>query len=264
MHAAGRGRTPAATAAKWRGWLMLQSHRSGGVADRQPGRTASATWPPSAKATRPRPATCCPRAGPSDRRRPGRDCSPCWPAASAADEEFLETALDDRGAVRAARAAAGPGCPARPPPGGTARAWPPTPARAAGLRPWLVASLPGDPDAAAARDGLAAARPQPSAPGRGSDPGHRGRSAGRVDRAVRPAGGAIAALPVPGPQADVHAGWRLAAVGQRDSLGAPPCSRSPSGRRATGRRPPGRPTQLVAACCRRPARGAGSGPAGRS
>jgi hypothetical protein len=138
---------------------------------------------------------------------------------SAADEEFLETALDDRkGAVRAAalRLLArlpGSAWSAR----ATARAWPLLRLEGAAPDRTLVASLPSGPDPAAARDGLAGRPPPP------------GISAAAwqltqvialvplgqwVERfGLAPAG--IVALPVSGELAShVHAGWRLAAVRQ--------------------------------------------------
>lgn len=138
---------------------------------------------------------------------------------SAADEDFLETALDDRkGAVRAAalRLLArlpGSAWSAR----ATARAWPLLRLEGAAPGRTLVASLPSGPDPAAARDGLAG-RPPP--PGISAAAWQLTQVIALVPLgqwAIRfglaPAG--IVALPVSGDLAShVHAGWRLAAVRQ--------------------------------------------------
>jgi hypothetical protein len=137
---------------------------------------------------------------------------------SAADEAFLEDALDDRqSAVRAiARHLLGqlPGsaftCRA------AARAEPLLRVERRGLRRRLVASLPEDADASAARDGIGT-RPPP-----GIGPGAwllteliaAAPLTGWVTRFGLDAG-QIVSLAIEGNfGADVHAGWRLAAVSQ--------------------------------------------------
>jgi hypothetical protein len=141
---------------------------------------------------------------------------------SAADEEFLDAALDDRAA--AVRAVARrlltllPG--SRFSQRATERAAAVLRLERRGSRPTLVASVPGDPDAAAIRDGIDARRPTPSI-------GPGAWLLTQLIAAVPLAGwtrlfglepGDIVALPVEANRrTDVHAGWRLAAVGQRDS-----------------------------------------------
>ncbi len=138
---------------------------------------------------------------------------------SAADEEFLETALDDRkGAVRAAALR----LLARLPGSAfvrraTARAWPLLRLEGAAPDRTLVASLPSGPDPAAARDGLAGRPPPPGISAAAWQLTQvialvpLGQWAERFGLA--PAG--IVALPVSGELAShVHAGWRLAAVRQ--------------------------------------------------
>jgi hypothetical protein len=138
---------------------------------------------------------------------------------SAADEEFLERALDDRKA--SVRVTAGRLLAQLPGSAFTRRAA----ERAAsllrverhGLRRWLVASLPGAVDAPAARDGIGASPPSPVL----------GAGAWRLTQLIAQApltewvtrfgmdAGQIVSLPVEGDLGvDVHAGWRLAAISQ--------------------------------------------------
>jgi Family of unknown function (DUF5691) len=162
---------------------------------------------------------------------------------SAADEPFLEQALDDRaGPVRqsAARLLAGlPGSAfTRRAIGRGAAA---LRVERRGLRRELIVTLPGPADAAAARDGLAAPPPVSSV-----GPGAwrltqliaavpLGEWTARLALAPR----ALVALPVAdGYWADVQAGWRLAAVAQQDpdwaaallesGYGDPPVPRPPA------------------------------------
>ena len=139
---------------------------------------------------------------------------------SAEDEAFLDAALDDR--VDAVRAVARRLLTLLPDSEFVRRAAD----RAAavirlerhGLRPWLNVRLPGDPDAAAIRDGVDGRPPSPAI----------GVGAWRLTQLIaavplagwtallgRPPAD-IVALPVPEKlRLDVHAGWRLAAVSQR-------------------------------------------------
>jgi Family of unknown function (DUF5691) len=138
------------------------------------------------------------------------------------DEEFLDAALDDRAA--AVRVAARRLLTRLPDARFTRRAT--ERARAAlqlerrGPRRRLVVSLPGDPDAAAARDGIDARRPSPSI----------GAGAWRLTQVIASvpltswttmlqlSPEEIVALPVGANLAiDVHAGLRLAAVSQGNS-----------------------------------------------
>ena len=141
---------------------------------------------------------------------------------SAADEAFLDAALDDR--VDAVRAVARRLLTLLPDSAFGRRA---TDRAAAvirlerhGLRPWLNVRLPGEPDAAAIRDGVEGRPPSPAI----------GVGAWRLTQLIaavpltswpgllgRPPAD-IVALPVPEKlKLDVHAGWRLAAVVQRSS-----------------------------------------------
>jgi Family of unknown function (DUF5691) len=138
------------------------------------------------------------------------------------DEEFLDAALDDRAA--SVRAVARrlltllPG--SRFSQRATERAAAVLRLERRGSRPTLVASVPGDPDAAAVRDGIDARRPSPSI-------GPGAWLLTQLIAAVPLAGWTrlfglepsdIVALPVDANRSlDVHAGWRLAAVSQRDS-----------------------------------------------
>jgi hypothetical protein len=138
---------------------------------------------------------------------------------SAADEEFLEMALDDRkGAVRAAALRLLARLPRSAWSGRvTERAWPLLRLEGTGPDRALVASLPGGPDPAAARDGVGG---QPPPPGISTAAWQLtqvisvvplGQWASRFG--LDPA--EIVALPVAGDLAShVHAGWRLAAVRQ--------------------------------------------------
>jgi hypothetical protein len=155
---------------------------------------------------------------------------------SAADERFLEDALDDRkGQVRQVAAAL---LAALPESAFVRRAVD----RGAGtLRVEgreLAVILPGHGDGAAARDGIAAAPPASAI----------GAGAWRLTQVIAAvplaewtarlglAPAALAALPVAGGfRADVHAGWRLAAVGRRDEAWAAALLD------ADGDDPPGRP-----------------------
>jgi hypothetical protein len=141
---------------------------------------------------------------------------------SADDEAFLDAALDDR--VDAVRAVARRLLTLLPDSEFVRR----TADRAAavirlerhGLRPWLNVRLPGDPDAAAIRDGVDGRPPSPAI----------GVGAWRLTQLIaavpltgwpallgRPPA-EIVGLPVPEKlRLDVHAGWRLAAVSQRSS-----------------------------------------------
>ena len=141
---------------------------------------------------------------------------------SADDEEFLEAALDDRAA--AVRGLARrlltllPG--SRFSQRATERACAVLRLEHRGSRRTLVASVPGDPDAAAVRDGIDARRPSPSI-------GPGAWLLTQIIAAVPLAGWAplfglepsdLVALPVEANRRlDVHAGWRLAAVEQRNS-----------------------------------------------
>jgi hypothetical protein len=141
---------------------------------------------------------------------------------SAGDEEFLEAALDDRAA--AVRAVARrlltllPG--SRFSQRATERARAVLRLEQHGSRRALVASVPGAPDAAAVRDGIDARRPSPSI-------GPGAWLLVQIIAAVPLASWTglfglepsdIVELPVEaGRGMDVHAGWRLAAVDQRDS-----------------------------------------------
>jgi hypothetical protein len=141
---------------------------------------------------------------------------------SADDEEFLDAALDDRAA--AVRAVARrlltrlPG--SRFSQRATDRAAAVLRLERRGSRRILVASVPGDPDAAAVRDGLDPRRPSPSI-GPGAWLLVQIIAAVPLASWTRLFGLApsdIVELPVEAGRAmDVHAGWRLAAVGQRDS-----------------------------------------------
>jgi len=144
---------------------------------------------------------------------------------SAADERFLEDALDDRkGQVRQVAAGLLAALPesafvrrAIDRGAGTLRV------ERRGVRPELAVILPEPGDGAAARDGIAAAPPASAI----------GAGAWRLTQFIAAvplaewtarlglAPTALAALPVAGGfRADVHAGWRLAAVGQRDEAWA--------------------------------------------
>jgi len=138
---------------------------------------------------------------------------------SAADEEFLEMALDDRkAAVRAAALRLLARLPGSAWSGrATARAWPLLRLEGAAPDQMLVASLPSGPDPAAARDGLAGGPPPPGISAAAWQLTQvialvpLGQWADRFGLA--PVG--IVALPVSGELAShVHAGWRLAAVRQ--------------------------------------------------
>jgi Family of unknown function (DUF5691) len=141
---------------------------------------------------------------------------------SAADEEFLETVLDDR---KASVRAAGRRLLARLPGSAFTRR---AAERAAPLlrlehrvrRPQLVATRPDRADAAAARDGITA-RPPAAAIGPGAWLLIQVLSAAPLDGWVTSLGldpEQLVALPVAGGlRADVHAGWRLAAVDQASS-----------------------------------------------
>ena len=139
---------------------------------------------------------------------------------SADDEDFLDAALDDR--AEAVRAVArrlltllpGSGFVQR----ATDRATAVVRLERHGQRPWLNARLPGDPDAAAIRDGVDARPPSPAI----------GIGAWRLTQfiAAVPLSGWSALLGLPASdivglpvaeklRLDVHAGWRLAAVSQR-------------------------------------------------
>jgi Family of unknown function (DUF5691) len=141
---------------------------------------------------------------------------------SAADETFLDAALDDR--VDAVRAVARQLLTLLPDSSFVRRA---TDRAAAvirlerhGLRPWLNVRLPADPDAAAIRDGADGRPPSPAI----------GVGAWRLTQLIaavpltgwpallgRPPAD-IVGLPVPEQlRLDVHAGWRLAAASQRSS-----------------------------------------------
>jgi hypothetical protein len=138
---------------------------------------------------------------------------------SAADEEFLERALDDRKA--SVRATAGRLLAQLPGSAFTRRAA----ERAAsllrverhGLRRRLAVSLPGAVDASAARDGIGTSPPSSAL----------GTGAWRLTQLIAQApltewvtrfgmdAGQIVSLPVEGDlDVDVHAGWRLAAISQ--------------------------------------------------
>jgi hypothetical protein len=138
------------------------------------------------------------------------------------DEAFLDAALDDR--VNAVRAVARRLLTELPDSAFGRRA---TDRAAAvirlerhGLRPWLNVRLPGEPDAAAIRDGVEGRPPSPAI----------GVGAWRLTQLIaavpltgwpallgRPPAD-IVGLPVPEKlRLDVHAGWRLAAVSQRSS-----------------------------------------------
>jgi hypothetical protein len=138
---------------------------------------------------------------------------------SLADAEFLETALDDRTSTVRTLAR---GMLTRLPDsafGQRARA------RAEGVlhveghgpRRKLVAALPGEPDAAAIRDGFTA---RPTVPSIGAAAWQltqviAAAPLGDWTARLRLSPGQIVSLPVEGDLgADVHAGWRLAAVGQ--------------------------------------------------
>ena len=140
---------------------------------------------------------------------------------SADDEEFLDAALDDRAA--SVRAVARrlltllPG--SRFGQRATERAGAVLRLERRGARPTLVANVPGDPDAAAIRDGIDARRPSPSI-GPGAWLLTQLIAAVPLANWTRLFGlepGDIVALPVEANRRiDVHAGWRLAAVDQRD------------------------------------------------
>jgi Family of unknown function (DUF5691) len=141
---------------------------------------------------------------------------------SAADEEFLETVLDDRKAP--VRAAARRLLTQLPGSAFTRRAAQRATAllrlEQHGRRPRLVATRPDRADAAAVRDGLNARPPTPAiGPGSwlliqmisAAPLAGWGTSLGLDPRQ-------LASLPVAGDlRADVHAGWRLAAIGQASS-----------------------------------------------
>jgi hypothetical protein len=141
---------------------------------------------------------------------------------SADDEEFLDAALDDRAA--AVRGVARrlltllPG--SRYSQRATERASAVLRLERLGLRRTLVASVPGDPDVAAVRDGIDARRPSPSiGPGAwllvqliAAVPLASWTRLFALDPSD------LVELPVEaGRGMDVHAGWRLAAVEQRNS-----------------------------------------------
>ena len=141
---------------------------------------------------------------------------------SAADEEFLDSALDDRAAaVRAiARRLL-----ARLPASGfgqrvTERAAAVLRLERHGLRRQLAVSLPADPDAAAIRDGI---DPRPPSPAIGVRAWLLTQLVAAVPLSAWPALlgvslGDIVSLPVADNRGlDVRAGWRLAAVSQRSS-----------------------------------------------
>jgi hypothetical protein len=141
---------------------------------------------------------------------------------SAADEEFLDAALDDRAA--AVRSVASrlltrlPG--SRFGQRATERAAAVLRLERRGLRRQLAVSLPADPDAAAIRDGIDPRPPSPAI-------GVRAWLLTQLVAAVPLSGwtallglplGDIVNLPVADNRSlDVHAGWRLAAVSQRSS-----------------------------------------------
>ena len=173
---------------------------------------------------------------------------------SADDEEFLDAALDDR--ADAVRAVARrlltllPGSrfsqraterAARRAPAGAPR----TRASAGGERARRPRRRRGQ-----GRDrrppAVAVHRPRRLA----AHPAHRRRPAGRLDArcsACRPAT-SWRSRSRPNRGLDVHAGWRLAAVDQRNRrVGRGPARGRRSGRRRTGRRPPGRTDQRLAA-----------------
>jgi hypothetical protein len=141
---------------------------------------------------------------------------------SAADEEFLETVLDDR---KASVRAAGRRLLARLPGSAFTRR---AADRAAPLlrlehrvrRPQLVATRPDRADAAAVRDGITA-RPPAAAVGPGAWLLIQVISAAPLGGWVTSLGldpEQLVALPVAGGlRVDVHAGWRIAAVGQASS-----------------------------------------------
>jgi hypothetical protein len=141
---------------------------------------------------------------------------------SADDEEFLDAALDDRAA--AVRAVARrlltllPG--SRFSQRATDRAAAVLGLERRGSRPTLVASVPGDPDAAAVRDGIDPRRPSPSI-GPGAWLLIQIVAAVPLASWTRLFGlepNDIVELPVEaGRRMDVHAAWRLAAVDQRNS-----------------------------------------------
>ncbi|MGD0702191.1 MAG: DUF5691 domain-containing protein [Trebonia sp.] len=141
---------------------------------------------------------------------------------SADDEEFLDAALDDRAA--AVRGVARrlltmlPG--SRFGQRATERALAVLRLERHGTRGTLVASVPGDPDAAAVRDGIDARRPSPSI-GPGAWLLIQIIAAVPLASWTRLFGlepSDIVELPVEsGRRMDVHAGWRLAAVDQRNS-----------------------------------------------
>ncbi len=132
-----------------------------------------------------------------------------------------------------------------------------------GLRRALVVSLPGDPDAAAVRDGIDARLPSPSI---GAGAWLLTQLIAAVPLAgwtalfgLPPATSWRSRSPATPARLDVHAGWRLAAVNQAQQPSGPrPCSRSAIRTTAgTGRRPPGRPTSGSRPPAAGQARGAG-------
>jgi Family of unknown function (DUF5691) len=153
---------------------------------------------------------------------------------SASDEEFLEAALDDRaGGVRDAARLLLERLPAsalRQRAAG--RAGPALRVERHGLRrPLVVVTLPGEPDAAAARDGLSAGSPvQAIGPGawRLIEVLARAPLGDWTSRfGLTPA--ELVALPVAGDlRPHVHAGWRLAVVRQRGT-GSHPDARELTG-----------------------------------
>ena len=195
--------------------------RSGGLADRQPRRPAR--LPGRRARTRPgRGARAAGgRLGAAARRRASGLLAVLRRRLSAADETFLDAALDDR--VDAVRAVARQLLTLLPDSSFVRRA---TDRAAAvirlerhGLRPWLNKAA-RDPDAAAIRDGVDGRPPSPAI----------GVGAWRLTQLIAavpltgwpallgcpPAD--IVALPVAERlRLDVHAGWRLAAVSQRSS-----------------------------------------------
>ncbi len=167
---------------------------------------------------------------------------------SAADEEFLETVLDDR---KASVRAAGRRLLARLPGSAFTRR---AAERAAPLlrlehrvrRPQLVATRPDRADAAAVRDGITA-RPPAAAVGPGAWLLIQVISAAPLDGWVASLGldpEQLVALPVAGGlRVDVHAGWRLAAVDQASSPWAEALLAGPEpGEPSRLRRTPGRGT----------------------